>query len=322
MDLSDLSALMGEDLTATPNADVWVVLPASSPLSPGHLALVGEARRLADGLGCYLHAVVTGEAAAQTAIAGGADRAHVTADPAAYLAGQQPEIVLFSAADDALAAALAQRLKAGLITDVAGSVAIDGDTRALLGSHAVYSGEYFVDLAVTSPAKMATVDTRGLNPPAADPSRSGEVLTSDLPPAAPGWRDLGPADYQPPQRRPLSKARVIVAAGRGLRDAEGFALAEQLAQLLGAELAGDRSARDFNWIDEAHEVGVTAQEVAPDLYIALGIAGDTIHNAAISGARRVLAIHPNPAAPIFKAADLGLVADPKLVLPAILAALR
>src|SRR5579859_499060 len=163
MDLSDLSALLGEDLTAPNNADVWVVLPASAPLSPGsplsrgHLALVGEARRLADGLGCYVHAVLTSPDAAAAAIASGADRAHVTADPAAYLAGQQPEFVLFSAADNALAAALAQRLKAGLITDATGSLAIDGGTRALLGSHAVYSGDYVLDLAVTSPVKMATV---------------------------------------------------------------------------------------------------------------------------------------------------------------------
>jgi electron transfer flavoprotein alpha subunit len=324
MDLSNLSALLGEDLTAPTTADVWVVLPtaAGARLSPGDLALVGEARRLADGLGCYVHAIVTSGATAQTAIACGADRAHVTADPAAYLASQQPEFVLLPAAQDALAGALAQQLKAGLITDLAGPVAIDGDTRALLGSHAVYSGEYFLDLAVTSPVKMATLDTRGLNPPPADPSRSGEVLASDLPPAAPRWRALGPASYQPPPWRPLSKARIVVAAGRGLRDADGFESAAQLAQLLGAELAGDRSARDLDWIDEAHEVGVTAQEVAPDLYVALGIAGDTIHNAAITGARRVLAIHPNPAAPIFKTADLGLVAEPKDVLPAIIAAMR
>ena len=324
MDLSDLSALLGEGLTAATTADVWVVLPtpAGSPLSPGDLALVGEARRLADGVGCYVHAVVTSETAAPAAIASGADRAHVAADPAGYLAGQQPEFVLLAAAHNALAAELAHRLKAGLITDVIGAVAIDGDTRALLGSHAVYGGEYSLDLAVISAVKMATVDTRRLNPPLADPSRTGEVITSGLPAATPRWRDLGPALYQPPQWRPLSKARVIVSVGRGLRDEEGLVLARQLAQLLAAELAGDRSARDFNWIDEAHEVGVTAQEVAPDLYVALGIAGDTIHNAAITGARRVLAIHPNPAAPIFKAADLGLVAEPKDVLPAIIASLR
>ena len=324
MDLSDLSALLGEDIAAATAADVWVVWPAGAPLpaSPAGLALVGEARRLADGLGCYVHAIVADEAAAQSAIACGADRVHVTADAATYLASQQPEFVLFSSADNARAAATAQQLKAGLITDVAGSIDVDGDTRALRGSHAVYSGEYFLDLAVTSAVKMATLDTRRLAAPAPDPGRSGEVIASDLPPALQRWRDLGAADYQPPHWRPLSKARIIVSAGRGLRDAEGFAMAAQLAQRLGAELAGDRSARDFTWIDEYHEVGVTAQEVAPDLYIALGIAGDTVHNAAIARARCVVAIHPNPAAPIFTVADLGLAAEPKEVLPAIIAALE
>jgi len=324
MDLSDLSALLGEDVTAANNTDVWVVLPApvGSAARPADLALVGEARRLADGLGCYVHAVVGSEAAAQAAIACGADRAHVTADPAAYLASQQPEFVLFASVENALAGALAQRLKAGLITNTVGPLAIDGDTRALLGSHAVYGGEYFLDLAVTSPVKMATLDTSGLNPPSSDPDRSGEVLLSDLPLAEPRWRDLGPASYQPPQWRPLTKAHTIVSVGRGLRDEEGFVLAQQLAHVLGAELAGDRSAHECAWVDEAHEVGVTGQEVAPDLYIALGIAGDTIHNAAITGARRVLAIHSNPAAPIFKAADLGLVGEPKDVLAQIIAALK
>jgi len=69
-------------------------------------------------------------------------------------------------------------------------------------------------------------------------------------------------------------------------------------------------------------VGVTGQEVAPDLYVAVGISGDTIHNAAVTGARQVIAIHANPAAPIFKVADLGLVGEPKDVLTALIAALR
>ncbi len=322
MDMSALSALLGEDLSTTA-ADVWVILlDGGDAASPAELALVGEARRLADGLGCYVHAVVLQEELAQPVLTHGADRAHVTADPAAYLAQQQPEFVLLSAEHNALAAGLAQHFKAGLITDVPGAVAIDPDTRALLASHPVYAGEYCLDLASTSAVKLATLDTRTLTTTPADPSRLGEVIHSDLSPAAVRVRDLGPTNYQPPQWRPLSKARIIVSAGRGLRDAEGFALANQLAQALGAELAGDRAARDLGWVDEAHEVGVTGQEVAPELYIALGIAGDTIHNAAITNARQVIAIHPNPAAPIFKAADLGLVAEPKDTLPALIAAVK
>jgi electron transfer flavoprotein alpha subunit len=323
MDISDLSALLGEDMGTSATADVWVVLPAADDsLSAANLALVGEARRLADGLGCYVHAVVADESAAQPAIASGADRVHVTADPGAWLSGQQPEFILLPATHNALAAALAQRLHAGLVTNARGPLAIEPDTRALLAPHPVYDGEYFLDLAVQSAVKIATLDARGLIAPPADPGRSGEISLGDLAPAAKCWRALGPADYQPPEWRPLSKARTIVSAGRGVRDAEGFALAAELARVLGAELAGDRSARDSDWVDEAHEVGVTAQEVAPDLYVAVGILGDTIHNAAISGARKVIAIHPNPAAPIFKVADLGLVAEPKQVLRDLIGRLR
>ena len=324
MDIADLSALLGEDVTTTTAADFWVVLPgnAAGALLPGDLALVGEARRLADGLGCYVHAVIPTNDAAGPAIAAGADRAHVTLDPAGYLAGQQPEFVLLPATHNALAAALAQRFQAGLITNVRGPLSVESDTRALLAPHPVYGGDYFLDLAVTSAVKLATLDTTGLIAPPVDPSRAGEVIQSELPSAVDQCRDLGPADHQPPQWRPLSKARAIVAAGRGLRDADGLALAAELARLLGAELAGDRSARDTDWVDETHQVGVTAQEVAPDLYVAVGIQGDTIHNAAITGARRVIAIHADPSASILSVADLGIVGEPKEVLAELIAALK
>lgn len=316
MDLSDLSALLGEDAAAVEHRDLWVLLPPGPVLAAP--ALIAEARRLADGLGCYVHAVVAYEALAAEAIALGADRAHVTLAGAAYITDQLPEFVLLPAGQEALAAQLAQRLSAGLITH-SPAVEIDPDTRALRGSHPVYGGDYFHDLEVTTPAKIATVDVTGWPAPYSDPGRSGEVLLSDLPAPEPGLTALGPAAHTPPTWRPLSKARTIVAVGRGVGGEAGLVLARQVAEKLGAEFAGDRSARDSGWIDAAHEVGVTGQEVAPDLYLALGILGDTIHNAAITGARRVIAIHANPEAPIFKIADVAVVAEPAAVLEALLA---
>jgi electron transfer flavoprotein alpha subunit len=151
--------------------------------------------------------------------------------------------------------------------------------------------------------------------------RVGKTIVSDLPPSDLALRDLGPADdFSPPKWRPLSKARRIVAVGRGLGDIQGVELARQLAERLGAEFAGDRSARDAGWVDEAHEVGVTAQEVAPDLYLALGIFGDTVHNAAIAGAKRVVAVHMRPDAPIFASADEAVVAEPVEMVRALLRA--
>jgi electron transfer flavoprotein alpha subunit len=320
MDLTDLSALLGEDLTTEAYADLWVALPdlTAAPL-------LGEARRLADGLGCYVHAVVADEGWSTTAIAFGADRVHIVGDPLPFLAGAKPEFVLFPVRENSRAAQLAQRLRAGLITD-ARSLSIDEATRALLGSHPVYGGEYFLDLAVTSLAKIATLDPRRLPEPYMDSSRTGEVVAADpstlIPQGNPSpVRDLGLVDYTPQAWRPLTRARVIVSAGRGVRDVEGFALVQQLAHKLGAELAGDQSACDSGWVDEAHLVSVTGQEVAPDLYLAVGILGDTYHNAAIVGARQVIAIHPRSDAPIFRAADLAVVAEPKELLPRLLAQL-
>jgi electron transfer flavoprotein alpha subunit len=321
MDIDDLSALLGEDVTAASAADIWVVTPEGQAAA----RLVGEARRLADGLGCYVHAVVAAgaasEAQAAACLACGADRVHVAADAAGYLEAQQPEFVLFDAAESAAAAQLAQRKGAGLITGVRGPLSVDESTRALLGAHPVYDGEYCLDLAVTSTVKIATVVTGDLAEPYRDAGRTGEISVGDTGPAEPRVRDLGPAEHTPPAWRPLSKARVIVSAGRGVRDEEGFALAGELARVLGADLAGDRSALSSGWIDEAHMVDVTGQEVAPAVYLAVGILGDTQHNAAISGARRVIAVHANPAAPVFKAADMAIVSEPKAWTRALLAAL-
>ncbi len=320
MDIDDLSALLGEDVGAAGAADIWVSAPALEA-GPG-ARLLGEARRLADGLGCYVNAVVGSETAARQAIALGADRAQVTSDTLRCLEEQTPEFVLFLDTDLAQAAAYAQRVGAGLVAGVQGGLRVDEATRALVGAHAVYDGEYFVERAVTSPIKVAAVVEADLPRPYPDDTRTGEIAVDEAPPAEARVRDLGPADYTPPAWRPLSKARLIVAAGRGVRDEAGFALVRDLAEVLGAELAGDRSALSSGWIDEAHEVGVTGQEVAPELYLAVGILGDTLHNAAITGARRVIAVHPNPAAPIFQAADVAIVAEPKTWVPLLLAALQ
>lgn len=323
MDLSDLSALLGEDVGGAGFADVWVVLPgageAGGPLRGA--PLLGEARRLADGLGCYVQAVTTSEAAAQAVFELGADRAHIAADPVAYLAAQQPEFVLLSQAQAPQAAWLAERLNAGLVTGVRSPLGVDPESRALLASFPSYGGEYFGDVTVNSPVKVATLDLAYFSQPYADPGRSGEVTLAGDAAVEPRVRDLGPADYTPPAWRPLTKARTIVAVGRGLRDAEGLALARQVADCLQAELGGDRSARDLGWVDEAHEVGVTAEEVAPRVYLALGIRGDTVHNAAITGAAKVIAVHADPTAPLLKLADLAVAAEPKEFARRLLAAL-
>ena len=132
-------------------------------------------------------------------------------------------------------------------------------------------------------------------------------------------RVVGPAEGFEPPAIPLTQAPVIVAAGRQTGD---FEAVEQLAAALGGQVAGDRGARDAGWIEAQQVVDVRGAEVAPDVYVAVGVRGDTFHNAAIEGARFIVAIHPDPDAPIFQVADLCLEAEPTEVLPRLLEALR
>jgi electron transfer flavoprotein alpha subunit len=120
---------------------------------------------------------------------------------------------------------------------------------------------------------------------------------------------------------PLTKAKVVVCAGRGLQDAEGFGLAEQLAAALGGVVAGSRGAQDEGWIAEEQVVGVGGHEIAPDLYVACGVSGDVYHYFGVQDAKFVVAINVDEDAPIMKVANMAVVGDAKLVIPAMLEAL-
>src|SRR3989338_6959147 len=180
-------ALMDESFPAESFADIWVALPDA-----GAAPLLNEARRLADLLGCYVHAVVPDESLQAQAIALGADRVHPVgvAGLASFLANQLPEFAFLPTQLEAEAAQLAQRLRGGLISD-ARNLGVEDSTRALVASHPVYGGDYFLDVAVSSPAKIATLDPRLLAVGYADESRSGEIVPAPgqgSPPPAAGGR--------------------------------------------------------------------------------------------------------------------------------------
>jgi len=120
----------------------------------------------------------------------------------------------------------------------------------------------------------------------------------------------------------LGSAQIIVAAGRGIKEAENLALVQDLAAALGAEVAASRPICDNGWLPMERQVGSSGQTVAPKLYVAIGISGAIQHLVGMKGSQCVVAINKDPEAPIFEVADYGIVGDLFEVVPALTEALK
>jgi electron transfer flavoprotein alpha subunit len=342
MDASYLDLLMAQQEEVTEEAagggGVWVVADVvNGGIAPVTLEAIGAARNLADSLGAYVYGVLLGEGVAdlaQTLYQAGADGVRVADHPSlarfalepymqvlsALFDEEQPEVVVFGATRQGqeLAPRLAQRMGGGLIEHVT-AVSLDESTRTVQGSIPIYGGEYFEVVACPEARpQFLTVESGAFPAPFIDAYRKGEPTMLEIEPVEAAVRMLGPAEGFEPPPVPLAQARVIVAAGRQVGD---FGAVKQLAKALGGRVAGDRGARDAGWIGAEQIIDVRGVTVAPDVYVAVGIQGDTFHNAAIEEAKYILAIHPDSEAPIFQIADLCLEADPQEVLPALLEAL-
>lgn len=107
----------------------------------------------------------------------------------------------------------------------------------------------------------------------------------------------------------LTKSEIIVAIGRGIKSQENIAVAQQLADVLGADLAASRPICDSEWLPIDRQIGSSGQTVAPKLYIALGISGAIQHIVGMKNAGTIVAINKDGEAPIFDIADYGIVGD-------------
>ena len=107
----------------------------------------------------------------------------------------------------------------------------------------------------------------------------------------------------------ITKHNVLVSIGRGIQEKENVAIAEELAEALGAAVSCSRPVVDAKWMEKSRQVGSSGKTVKPKVYLACGISGAFQHLAGIKGGPFLIAINKNPKAPIFQVADIGIVDD-------------
>jgi electron transfer flavoprotein alpha subunit len=120
----------------------------------------------------------------------------------------------------------------------------------------------------------------------------------------------------------LATARVVVGGGRGVGGPDGFAVLEELAELLGGVLGVSRVVTSQGWRPHRQQVGQTGTKITPELYLACGISGAIQHMAGCQGAKTIIAINTDPHAPIIAKATYAVIGDLHEILPALIAVLK
>lgn len=232
----------------------------------------------------------------------------------------RPTAVLIASSREGgqVAARVAVRLDSAIITD---AVDVYPGPDGLVAVQEACEGRYAVESGVRRGTAVITVRADAVQPlrvakPAEPVTECIEVKSSS---AAYGVRVISRTAKPAGERPDLATAPVVVAGGRGVGSAGAFELIGRVAEAFGGAVGGSQAAAEQGWCPQQARIDQTGASVRPRLYLACGISGSVRHRAGMQHARTIVAIDKDPAAPIFRIADYGVIGDLRQVLPALLA---
>lgn len=285
----DLKQSLSQPVTAvtTTEADANEL----AALGADKVVVLQSASRWTEGLSQAIYALVSGAGATVLLVGGTLRGKHV----AAYVAA---------------------KLNSGMSTD-AKSLKIEGGK--LLSTRLLYAGLALCEEELTLPAVITIPPHTFLPPKAAAKAGAIETVNAE----ADGRVAISDVTRASSSGVDISAATKLVSVGRGFRKKEDLKLAEDMASAFKAELACSRPvSEEEHWLPIDHYVGISGHTVKPELYVAVGISGQVQHVVGARESKVIVAVNNDENAPIFEAADYGIVGDLYEVLPLLAAAVR
>jgi electron transfer flavoprotein alpha subunit len=220
------------------------------------------------------------------------------------------DVIIFShnQTGRAVAPRVSARLKAGLVS---GAVALPDVSNGFIVKKNVFSGKAFANVDIKSPVKIISLNANSFQVKTTGATAVVEQL--DIQVNTPKIKITSVDKVK--GEVPLTEAEIVVSGGRGLKGPENWKIVEDLAHTLHAATACSRPVADSGWRPHHEHVGQTGIQIAPNLYIAIGISGAIQHLAGVNRSKTIVVINKDAEAPFFKAADYGIVGDAFEVVP-------
>ena len=207
-----------------------------------------------------------------------------------------------------LAPGLSIKLDAAFVSDVTGIDGVEGSSLKVVRQEFGGQVSTHVRCDISSgavinvrPGAFKPVETAPINGTVVDKSAEVGTLSAGRRYLETVVAETGDVD--------ITKEPVLVSIGRGIQEKDNVAIAQELADAMGAVVSCSRPVVDAKWLPKSRQVGSSGQTVKPKIYLACGMSGSFQHLAGIKGNPLIIAINKNPKAPIFQVAQVGIVAD-------------